>query len=151
MTPSIHVSLIPSAYIYQQSLALCFRSLILIPWKPDRPKKDKNLASVNDNTQIYECTYQRFLKCISEQQTAFSSSRINTDLVDFHLSSLLTGHTLRSLFSSDFPIDINFMTFWASQVPLVVKNLPAIAGDARDMGSIPGSGRSPGGGNGNAL
>ena len=34
---------------------------------------------------------------------------------------------------------------------LVVKNLPANAGEARDMGSIPGSGRSPGGGNGNSL
>ena len=33
----------------------------------------------------------------------------------------------------------------------VVKNLPANAGDARDVGSIPGSGRSPGGGNGNPL
>ena len=27
---------------------------------------------------------------------------------------------------------------------LVVKNLPANAGDARDVGSLPGSGRSPG-------
>ena len=33
----------------------------------------------------------------------------------------------------------------------VVKNLPANAGDARDEGSIPGSGRSPGVGNGNPL
>ena len=33
----------------------------------------------------------------------------------------------------------------------VVKNLPANAGDARDTGSIPRSGRSPGGGNGNPL
>ena len=32
---------------------------------------------------------------------------------------------------------------WASQVLLVVKNLPATAGDIRDTGSIPGSGRSP--------
>ena len=31
---------------------------------------------------------------------------------------------------------------------LAVKNLPASAGDLRDTGSIPGSGRSPGGGNG---
>ena len=30
-----------------------------------------------------------------------------------------------------------------SQVTLVVKNLPADAGDTRDMGSIPGLGRSP--------
>ena len=34
---------------------------------------------------------------------------------------------------------------------LVVKNLPANAGDASDTGSIPGSGRSPGGGHGNPL
>ena len=34
---------------------------------------------------------------------------------------------------------------------LVVKNLPANAGDLRDMGSISGSGRSPGGGHGNLL
>ena len=31
----------------------------------------------------------------------------------------------------------------------MVKNLPANAGDAGNMGSVPGSGRSPGGGNGN--
>ena len=39
----------------------------------------------------------------------------------------------------------------ASQVTLVVKNLPANAGDIRDAGSIPGSGRSLGGGYGNPL
>ena len=33
----------------------------------------------------------------------------------------------------------------------VVKNLPASAGDAGDLGFIPGSGRSPGVGNGNPL
>ena len=38
-----------------------------------------------------------------------------------------------------------------SQVVLVVKNLPANAGDTRDASSIPGSGRSPGGGHGNPL
>ena len=39
----------------------------------------------------------------------------------------------------------------ASQVVLVVKNPPASAGDARDVGSDPGLGRSSGGGNGNPL
>ena len=34
---------------------------------------------------------------------------------------------------------------------LVVKNPPANAGDIRDVGLIPGSGRSPGGGYGNPL
>ena len=33
----------------------------------------------------------------------------------------------------------------------MVKNLPAKAGDARDVSSIPGSGRSPGVGNGTLL
>ena len=32
-----------------------------------------------------------------------------------------------------------------------VKNLPVSEGDIRDMGSIPGSGRSPGGGHGSPL
>ena len=32
-----------------------------------------------------------------------------------------------------------------------LKNPPAIAGGIRDMGSIPGLGRSPGGGHGNSL
>ena len=34
---------------------------------------------------------------------------------------------------------------------IVVKNLPANAGDARDSGLIPGLGKSPRGGNGNPL
>ena len=39
----------------------------------------------------------------------------------------------------------------ASQVALVVKNLPANAGGIRDSDLIPGWGRSPGGGHGNPL
>ena len=39
----------------------------------------------------------------------------------------------------------------ASQVALVVKNLPANTGDIRDSDLIPGLGRSPGGGHGNPL
>ena len=33
----------------------------------------------------------------------------------------------------------------------MVKNPPAISGDIRGVGSVPGSGRSPGGGHGNPL
>ena len=43
------------------------------------------------------------------------------------------------------------MNFTSLEVELVVKNPPASAGDIRDTGSIPGSGRSPGEGNGNPL
>ena len=38
-----------------------------------------------------------------------------------------------------------------STLVLVVKNPPDNAGDIKDLGSIPGSGRSPGGGHGNPL
>ena len=39
----------------------------------------------------------------------------------------------------------------ASQVVLLVKNPPVNAGDIRDVGSVPGLERSPGGGHGNPL
>ena len=39
----------------------------------------------------------------------------------------------------------------ASHVALVVKNPAANEGDSRDSGSIPGSGRFPGEGNGNPF
>ena len=43
-------------------------------------------------------------------------------------------------------------TFYrASPVALVVKNLPVITGDIRDLALIPGSGRSSRGGHGNPL
>ena len=40
---------------------------------------------------------------------------------------------------------------WASQMALLVNNPPTNAGDLRDAGSIPGSGRSPGGEHGNPF
>ena len=44
-----------------------------------------------------------------------------------------------------------FQEPWASQVTPVVKQPACHAGDKRDVGSIPGSERSPGGGHGNPL
>ena len=41
------------------------------------------------------------------------------------------------------------LVFKQTEVVLAVKNPPANARDVRDAGSIPGSGRSPGGGHGN--
>ena len=52
------------------------------------------------------------------------------------------------LFSSSY-IKTTHVLSWASQVVLVLKNPPA--GDIRDAGSVPESGRSPGGGHGNPL
>ena len=45
----------------------------------------------------------------------------------------------------------DLLSIWASQVALVVKNPLANARDTEDASSIPGSGRSPRGGNGNPL
>ena len=46
---------------------------------------------------------------------------------------------------------MDFIKIKTYQVALVVKNLTVGARDIRDVGSIPGSGRSPGVGNGNPL
>ena len=43
------------------------------------------------------------------------------------------------------------LSLFTSQVVLVVKNLPASAGDVGDVDSVPGPGRSPGGGDDNPL
>ena len=51
----------------------------------------------------------------------------------------------------DCVIGLLYLDVQASQVALVVKNPPANAGDVRDVGSIPGSGRSPGEGYGSPL
>ena len=50
-----------------------------------------------------------------------------------------------------FSFEESLQLFKASQVALVVKNPPAKAGDARDVGLILGLGRSPGEGNGNPF
>ena len=55
------------------------------------------------------------------------------------------------LSSQQYAVDILWCVSGISHVALMVKNPPANAEDIRDMGSIPGSGRSPGGGNGNPL
>ena len=57
--------------------------------------------------------------------------------------------TVRLWANPDFWRLVNFTG--ASQMALVVKNLPANIRDAGDSGLIPGSGRSPGGGNGSSL
>ena len=54
------------------------------------------------------------------------------------------GFLLQSLLCSKFEL-------WASHVVLVVKTLPANAGDVRDMSLIPRLRRFPGGRNGNKF
>ena len=67
------------------------------------------------------------------------------------LSASLNGSSTRSWGSeSDQPLSLNKIGGnWTSHVALAIKKLPANEGDMR--GSIPRSGRFPGGGNGNSL
>ena len=69
-------------------------------------------------------------------------------MVDWYLGSVSSSCTVgvwrTNNYTSKTPLQ-------DSQVVLVVKNLPANEGDARDTGSIPGSGRSPGERSGNSL
>ena len=48
-------------------------------------------------------------------------------------------------------IDGNDLHFGGFPGGSVVKNVPVNAGDTKDAGLVPGSGRSPGEGNGNTL
>ena len=45
----------------------------------------------------------------------------------------------------------NILKSWALPVALVVNNLPTNAGHVKDVGSVPGLGRSPGGGHDNSF
>ena len=56
-----------------------------------------------------------------------------------------------SLYTHNCQNTVIFPQWQASQVALVVKTLPANAGDIRDVGLIPGSERSPKGEHGNPL
>ena len=69
----------------------------------------------------------------------------------------LGNHLLLSVFKGEGQnrgcslLIIVITTHWTCQVALEAKNPPASAGDVKDMGSVPGSGRSPEGGHGNPL
>ena len=71
------------------------------------------------------------------------------------MAGVLPGQTLRSSARDKIrslpPLKASPSGPQALQVAPVVKNLPANVGDIRDAGSIPGSGRSLGGGPGNPL
>ena len=70
---------------------------------------------------------------------------LTLQLIDYFLCHLCSG---TELVNGGFVFDFNY---YVSQVALVIKNLPANAEDIRDTGLSPGSGRSPGEGNGNPL
>ena len=78
-------------------------------------------------------------------------SEINViNCIDLHWWGLWICVTLVKTVSI-YPSYLPHANHWASQVVLVVENLSANAGDIRDLGLIPGLGRSPGEWHGNLL
>ena len=63
----------------------------------------------------------------------------------------LPGCSIQGIFQARVLEWVPLCVKWASLMVLVVKNLPAHAGDLRDVVLIPGSGRCPRGRHGNPL
>ena len=85
-----------------------------------------------------DCSFTLLLKAIF-------SKYVNPSKTSF----LFQAH--RNRLSAKQIIFIYYRRAWVSQVVSVVKNPPANAGDTRDKGLIPATGRSPGRGNGKPL
>ena len=89
------------------------------------------------------CLFKRKLKLVLFCVNCFTQRVI---LNDFFFKSPNSSQS-----SKDKEMDTLKFRIGAPQVVLAIKNPPANAGVIRDTGSIPGLGRSPGGGHGNPL
>ena len=105
--------------------------------------------------QFCQTTFSRKTFLVGVFSTLFIKISLHyswlTMLCSFLLYSKVTQLHIYSLFIRFFSHICHYRALRASQVALVVKNPPANTGDVRDEGSIPWSGRSPGGGHGNPL
>ena len=104
----------------------------------------------NERKKDHACVENEFYKALEArgnfENGLFGLTRTSSQkLKPFQATLLLVAN------SRDCSQTGSLLRGWASQVALVVKNLPANPGDLGDVGSIPGSGRSPGEGNGNPL
>ena len=84
---------------------------------------------------------QNFSHCTTREVPRDNSEVPETFWRDGCHPSMLRVHQIRDL----------YIVLWASQVLLVVKNLPTNAGDIRDASSVSGLGWSSGGGHDNPL
>ena len=91
------------------------------------------------NTLIFQVSNRTSKKCAYNHLPEVPSD------IEPQLSKLMTFSLIRPVVAV-----LYFLSHVStSQVALMVKNLPANAGDIRDMGSTPRSGRSPGGAHSN--
>ena len=99
-------------------------------------------------SRLQELVMDREAWCAAVHGVAKSRKRLS-DWTELNQYKLLEPFFKVLLFLAYTSWDsIHLYVYWASQVALVVRNLPANAGNARNVGLIPGSGRSPGVGNG---
>ena len=96
---------------------------------------------------------KRLLHNISNSAWFWRPSRLvfSSNSSNPHLISSSPSDSAAPLLEHQINSKIQSKKHVSSQVALVVKNPPANARDVRDPGLIPGSGRSPGEGNGNPL
>ena len=78
------------------------------------------------------------------------ASSLDREIIEFRFCDLEKPHNSLNLFTIE-ALENFCGIIGASQMLLVIKNLPTNAGDAGDMCSVPGSRRSSGVGNGNSL
>ena len=108
----------------------------------------------------------KYKRATQEQNTLDWNEHTNSHLltkillnyirVEFYWSLFFESWFFSFYLSLDYPTRaiLSYMYYtilWASQVALVLKNLPTNTGDIRVESSTHGSGRSPGGGHGNPL
>ena len=108
------------------------------PLGPERPVKQKFLIWIL--LKVYTLWSQ------VGSSLCWASSRQSVDLVepwtqhvfscDLNLSEPVSAHLLTNDDNST-SFRISYSIIWASLVVLVIKNLPVLAGDVRDVGSIP--------------
>ena len=103
------------------------------------------LTDITSSLQSNLCILGLCICGINQPQIANICKKIPESSKKQNLNLLHAGNYLNSIYF------VRITIYRASQVALVVRNSPAKARDIRDTGSIPGSGRSPGGGHGNAL
>ena len=109
------------------------------PVKPSGIWSFLNWKSFNFSFNIFNRGYSN---CSSSSQVSF---------IKLWFLKNLSVYQCYQIYCHKVICNIPLLFFRASQVALVVKNPLANAGDTRDMGSIPGWGRSPGGGHGDLL
>ena len=131
------------------SISSCNRSL-LQPWPGWSWQENAPFPLLVWPLEVIEVSLSKapFSPCRAAGAVEFLTTRSPSDPSDLpeHMD-FIWG--LYSLHCSSYKSEVDWIR--ASPVAPVVKNSPASAGDIKDSSSIPGSGRSPGGGNGYPL